>query len=495
MLSHSDKVTDQIKKTAKNSAIYAVGTILRRITALVMLPIYTRYLSPADYGVIELLSMAIEMASILIGLRISQAMFRYYILADSQQEKRTVVSTVLITVAFSSILGASIMYLLADDITYFIFGNSDYVFEFRLFVFTLVTNAIGAVGMSYLRARQMPVFFVAVSIAMLMIQVTLNIVFVVMLEMHVTGVVYAALLSGIIVGLGLTVFIVANVGVHYSKEVMQQLVGYVAPLILASIGAFYVAYADKYFIRLFGSLTDVGLYALAARLSSILGTVFEAFNMSWGADRFEVVKKENAQQNFEQIFRFMSAGIFLSGAGLALFASDFFRIMTHPDFYTAAYIVPLLVLAAIARVYVIFCNFGAMYRDSTIIMAQASWIKAVVATVGYLLLIPALGVYGAALVLTLSTVVELVWVHLKSARLYDMGLRWVPVTVIFVICSATVIVGFFLPEGELLYFFVRVLLYLVLVVSVVLLPIWNDAERQMMMSAVHKLTSRVPGLR
>lgn len=71
--------TGQLGKTVKHSAIYAVGTILRRITGLVMLPIYTRYLTPADYGVVELLTMAIELAGILVGLRISQAMFRYYI--------------------------------------------------------------------------------------------------------------------------------------------------------------------------------------------------------------------------------------------------------------------------------------------------------------------------------------------------------------------------------------------------------------------------------
>lgn len=477
-------MTQQLRKTAKHSAIYAIGTILRRLTALVMLPIYTRYLTPADYGVVELLTMAIEIAGILVGLRISQAMFRYYISAESLQEKYTVVSTVLITVVLSSMCGAMLMVLAAEPVTRFIFGNTDYIYEFQLFAFTLVTNAISAVGLSYLRARQMPVLFVSIGVVTLVLQVTLNILFVVMLEMHVTGVVYSALASGLLISIGLTAYMLWHVGLKYSRELAWRLVNYVAPLMLASIGAFYVAYADKYFIRLFGTLSDVGLYALAARVSSILATVFEAFNMSWGADRFEVVKKDDAARTFEQVFRFMSAGILLAGAGLALFASDFFRVMTNPAFYPAGYIVPLLVLAAIARVFVIFCNFGALYMDRTGIMAQASWLKVLVATVGYLSLIPLLGVYGAALVLALSNLIELIWVHRKSTQLYDMGLRWSPVVAMFTLCSAVVVAGMLLPEGEAGYLALRIVLFLILMGCIYLLPIWRDEERHMLRTLV-----------
>lgn len=482
----------QLKKTAKNSAIYAIGTILRRVTALVMLPIYTRYLTPSDYGVVELLTMAIEFASILAGIRISQAMFRYYLLAESNEEKQAVVSTVLIVVTLSSLLGAVVMFFAAVPITQFIFGSTDYVFEFQLFAFTLVSNAISAVGLSYLRARQMPILFVTIGAATLAIQVSLNIIFVVVLEMHVTGVVYSALISGVIVAVGLSVFILWEVGVNYSRVITIKLVKYVAPLILASIGAFYVAFADKYFIRLFGSLADVGLYALAARVSSIIATVYEAFNMSWGADRFEVVKKENANYVFEQVFRFMSVGIILSSAGLALFAGDFFRVMTSPEYYTAGYIVPLLVLASMARIYTIFCNFGALYRDSTSIMAEAAWLKAVIATIGYLSLIPVMGFYGAALILALANLVELIWVYKKSTRLYDMGINWSPVIGMLAISAVLVTCGLLLPEGELVYFLLRVVLFAALVLMFYVLPWWQPDERLMMKLMLRKL-ARLPG--
>ena len=132
----AEKLDGQLKKTAKHSAIYAAGTALGRITGLVMLPIYTRYLTPSDYGVLTLLSMAIEITGILVGLRISQAMFRFYILADDEREKQEIVSTVLITILATSTLGASILYLGAGPLSLLILGDSGYLYEFKIFAFT-----------------------------------------------------------------------------------------------------------------------------------------------------------------------------------------------------------------------------------------------------------------------------------------------------------------------------------------------------------------------
>lgn len=476
----------QLRKTAKHSSIYALGTMLRRLTGLVMLPIYTRYLTPADYGVVELLSMAIEISGILIGLRISQAMFRYYILADSIREKQQIVSTVLFTVLASSCLGAGVLVFAAEPLSKIIFGNIEYIFEFKLFAFTLVTNAVTAVGLSYLRARQVPVLFVSISIASLLMQVALSIYFVVYLEMHVAGVVYSALISGVLVSFGLALYMLLKVGIHFSATISSRLIKFVAPLILASIGAFYVSYADKYFLRLFGSLNEVGLYALAARVSSILATVYEAFNMSWGADRFEIVKKVNANEIYEQVFRFVNVVIITIGVGLALFASDFFHFMTGPEFYPAAYIVPVLVLAGISRIYTLFCNFGVLYGDATRVMAEASWIKVILASIGYVTLIPVLGVYGASITLAMSGFVEFFWVYSRSLKFYDMELKWRPVMYIYMVAFACVLVGLLLPEGDVNAFAIRVALFLGMLVMVYLMPIWKDQERLLMKGVFKK---------
>lgn len=455
-----------------------------------MLPIYTQYLTPENYGVVELLSMAIEITGILIGLRISQVMFRYYILAESEKVRREIVSTVLFTVIFASIIGAVVLYMFSESLTRFIFGSLEYVYEFKLYILILITNAIIAVGMSFVRAQQKPILFLSIGIGSLILQVSMNIIFVVMYEMHVTGVVYGALITGVVLSISLAVYMLFKVGVHYSFSLAAELLKFVAPLMLASIATFYVSYADKYFIRVFHGLEAVGLYALAMRLTATISMVFEAFNMSWGADRFEIVKKDNARIIFDKVFLYFSAILILAGSGLALFANDFFRIMTNPAFYSASYIIPLLVLAALARAYVVYFGFGALYGKRTGIMATASWIKLVVATIGYLALVPVFGVYGAAGTLAFSIFVEMLWVYYKSKNIYDMELHWKPVVYLLLLASVFVVAGLiFVPEGEFLYFIIRVGIFIALTLVFFVIPIWDDDDKAMFKTVARKSIS------
>jgi O-antigen/teichoic acid export membrane protein len=479
----------ELKKTAKNSSIYAIGTMISRLTGLVMLPIYTRYLTPADYGVLELFSIAIELMGILVGLRITQGMFRYYILEDDPEKKRVIVSTVLFTVVIASGMGSLVLFSGSEPFSLLIFGSADYEFEFQLFAFTLMTNAISAVGLAYIRARRKPVLFISVGIVTLAMQVALNIIFVVMMDMHVRGVVYGALITGSIISFGLVCYVFSGVGYHYSRPIAKKLVSYVAPLVLASLGSFFVAYADKYFIRIFGSLAEVGLYALAMRISSILSTIYQSFNMSWSADRYEIVKRNDANEVFRQVFRFVSVLLIMVGVGLSVFANDFFRVMTNPEFYSAGDIVPILILAVLARLFTMFCNFGVMLKERTRYIAESSWIKAVVAIVGYLIFIPYLGVFGAALALLLSNLFEFFWVNKHSTRLYDMTLQWGPVGLMLsagVLCN---VISLLLPAGEWSYFLLRVALFIALLFATYFMPVWHDDDRRLIKSGFRKISA------
>ncbi len=478
----------QLKKTAKHSAIYGIGTALRRITGFIMLPIYTRYLTPADYGVVELLTMAITFVSIFIGLRISQAMFRYYILAESQDEKRLTASTVLLTILGSSSIGMVLMYMSSDSLANALFGNTKYLFELQLFTLTLMFGAVADVGMSYVRARQKPALFVSIGMLTLALQVILNVIFVVVMELHVRGVVYSALVSGLVVAIGISVYVFSQVGFGYSRVIVVKLVKFIAPLIVASVGAFYVTSADKYFLRVFGGLADVGLYALAWRLASVMATVFESFHMTWGADRFEIVKKQNAREFYNQVFRFLGAALFLIGSGLALFANDLLQVMTDPKFYPAGGLVPILVLATIIRVITGFCNFGIIYSERTRHIAEAMWIKALAATIGYVALIPYWGPVGAAIAVTIANVFAFAWTYKKSTALYDMGLSWGPVSSMGLIAVLSVVIGALLPVGEMEYFAARVVIYLVMVYLFYRIPSWTEEEKNMMQLPIRKLT-------
>ncbi|RME28056.1 MAG: lipopolysaccharide biosynthesis protein, partial [Candidatus Zixiibacteriota bacterium] len=62
----------------KQSSVYMAGQLLSRLISFIMLPIYTRFLTPADYGILELLSMTVDIVAMLAGAGISAALLRFY---------------------------------------------------------------------------------------------------------------------------------------------------------------------------------------------------------------------------------------------------------------------------------------------------------------------------------------------------------------------------------------------------------------------------------
>jgi O-antigen/teichoic acid export membrane protein len=480
--------TGQLKKTAKDSVIYGIGTALRQLTALVMLPIYTRYLTPADYGVVELLTITITFVSIFIGLRISSAMFRYYVLAETLKEKNTIVSTVMYIIIATGSIGSLSLYIFAEPVAKLLFGDVRYLYELQLFSITIVLAAIADVGLSYIRARQLPVFFVTIGAIMLVLQVVLNVVFVVVLDMHVRGVVYSVLISSALLASGLMTYLFICVGMRYSVTIAIKLIKFILPLIIAAIAAFYVNVGDRYFLRVFGGLAEVGIYALAWRISSILTAIFEAFQMSWAADQFEVVKKTNAREIYNQIFRVLAASLLITGTGIALFASDFFRIMTAPEFYGASNAVPILIFAIFFQIITGFCKFGIIYRARTRHDAEASWIMAFVATLGFYVFIPHLGGVGAAISILLANIAGFGWSYTKAKSLYDMGLIWKPIYVMGIIAIICVLIGYFLPSGEIVSFIARIIIFLLLILLFYKVPKWSDSEKQLMVNFGQKLS-------
>jgi len=478
-----------LRKISKHSVIYGIGTVSRQITALVMLPIYTRYLSPADYGAIELLVMALELVRILIGLRITQAMFRYYILEDDPVIKRKVVSTVLVTSFAMSLIGSIAVYFSAEWVAVLLFGGSLYIHELEVIAFTLLTTTLLTACLTYLQANQEPYKYLVFSLISLVLQVSCNIYFVVSAEMHVMGVAYASLLSGGMMVVILLSYTIKKVGIDFSFEIWRRLVKFVAPLILASIGGFYASYSDKYFIRLFSGISAVGIYVLALRISSVIDTVYTTFNQSWSAIRFEIYKIEEKHNQYQQVFKILSAALALIGLGLVLFSKDLIFYMTDEAYHDATKLVPMLVLAVIIRQYVPFFNLGIMIAERTGYIARAAWYKAIVVTVLYLYFIPKYGALGAAASLCLANLFEAALVYYYSKGLFDMGLRMRSASVMLSVAAVMSLIGALMPPGGALPIIYRLLVVVAFMVVIFYLPIWDSSERLFIKRLVARLRS------
>ena len=120
-------------KVLSQASIYGLGIVVRNIAGFAMLPIYTRFLTPADYGVIEMLSMILDVVGLLLGIRIGEGIFRFYCATDDELEKRLTVSTALILTFAMNLFGLAFLLTFSSATSSIMLGDASYSWLLSLF--------------------------------------------------------------------------------------------------------------------------------------------------------------------------------------------------------------------------------------------------------------------------------------------------------------------------------------------------------------------------
>ncbi len=419
-------VTDSGRKILSHGKIYLAGTILRHSVSFIMLPIYTRFLTPSDYGTIELLSMTLDFVGIILGLRIGEAIFRYYADYEKKSDKNEVISTALWLVAILNAVGFLLIAASAKPISTMVFGNTGQVRNLLLFSLTLLMQGFIAIPMTYIRARQRPWLFVVFSTIKLTLQLGLNILFVVYMKLHVEGVIYSTIIASLCMACLLGFYTLKDCGIRFSRQKARRLISFSLPMMTTGIIAFYVTFGDRYFLRFYGGgLNEVGVYSLGYKFGFILMfLVVMPFASIWDSEKYNIAKKNAAKKEFQKIFIIYSTIVILACICISLYVKDLLRLMSAPAFWGAAKIVPIILGAYLANALSQYVNLGILLRHKTIEITYGTIIAAGVISIGYYLLIPRYGAMGAALATLLAFASRTVWVYWRAKKLYDMELRW-----------------------------------------------------------------------
>lgn len=458
-------------KIISHGSIYLLGSILQRCVSFVMLPIYTRCLTPSDYGTIELLSMVLDFVGIILGLRVGQAIFRFYEKYDNIQDKNEVITTSLYLVALLNLSGIFLIVLSAKPLTYFVFGDYDNVFFLILFSFTLLGQGFMEIPMTFLRAQQKPWLYVAFSVLKLALQLGLNIYFVVIRDLHVAGVIYSALLSSAIMIIILGGYTFAHTGWRASAEKAKQLVSFSIPLVFTGMISFYITFGDRYFLRLIVGLAEVGVYSLGYKFGFLLAfLVAGPFGNIWDSEKYKIHRKENAREEYRRIFFGYNLVLFLVVVGISVFVKDLLKVMSVPAFWSAANIVPIVLAAYVFNIWTGFVNLGVLLEQRTIEITYGTLMAAAVVTAAYLILIPHFGVMGAAWASLLAFGTRFVWVYWRSKRFYDMDLAWKPVGVLVLVGTAAILLSYRTPDDLLVSLCLNTAIFVISCLSLLAIP-------------------------
>ena len=329
-------MSKELRKTLGHAGIYSIGVLLNRAISFLMLPVYTRFLTPSDYGMIEILEVTVEIVSIVTGMGVLYGLAKFYYQYQEEKDRNELVSTLFILTIFIFLSTAVMGILTSSYISFLIFDTDEYSFLISIAFVNLFLQFLIYIPMAYIRTEQRAGFFVVISSVKLALQLLLNIVLVVYLKMGVLGVLYSTMVSSLVIGVWLVLYTFLRVRFNFSGSKAKELIQFGWPFIFAGMGAFIMTYSDRYFLNYYWDLSNVGVYSLAYRFGFLLMLfpVTPLMNI-WMVQRFELVTKEGYEKIFNQFLSWFSIATLTIALGVSLIVRDVLKIMSSSAFWDA----------------------------------------------------------------------------------------------------------------------------------------------------------------
>lgn len=431
----------------RQAAFYALGTVAGRAISFVTLPFYTRLLTPAEYGVIQLVLMTFELVAMVAGSRLAVGVFRFYHKAEGEQAKNRVLSTAAFLISGGYFVAAALAALLAEPISLLVFETREWAELLRLAALSFLAQGLLIVPNISFRAFNQPLLYVSRGVSQQFLQAMLNILFLTVFGMGV----YAVFASGAIVvglyGVVLTIHLLRRVGFGFSKSVAIDLWRFGMPMIATQFAVFFMTLGGRYGLQHSAGSTAVGLYALAGTFATILVQFGNTpFMLVWESERFKVAEHPNRDALYARAFLILNFLLLTVAVAIGLLVHDFLRVMADPAYGPAAALVPVVLAAYILQCWTMTQDVGILLTERTRYVAIANWLASALAVVGFFVLIPPFGAFGAAWATLAAFALRWGLIYHFSQRLEYVRYRWVPVIKLAVAASVTMGLSFAMPE-------------------------------------------------
>lgn len=399
-------------RAVSRTLIYGLGAFIRAATGLVMLPIYTRYLTPADYGAIEVLNLVVDLAALMFGARIGTSILKFWNASRAADERRRVMATAVYLTCLFNGLGTAVLVVLAAPLSLLMYGSEAYAGALALFASTLVFSAVIEIATVYLRVLDVPWTYIGVSLAKLALQLALNVWFVVALGLGLWGVVYATVLSSALLAVAMAVFLFVRNGWRGRRELVRPMLGFTWPMIITGLGMFFITWGDRYFLRVYQGIEAVGIYALAYRFGGmVFRLVWTPFMTFWEPRQFELMNEKDGTRVVASMFGYANVALLSTALAVAMFSIEIVAIMAAPDYAEAALVVPVVSLAYVFQAWTFYNRIALLHEGKPRYLATSTYYTVALIAGLYLLLIPEYGVHGAAWATAISMYLRWLMIH------------------------------------------------------------------------------------
>ncbi|HAT4124672.1 TPA: oligosaccharide flippase family protein [Clostridium perfringens] len=465
-------MSNKYKTLKTNTIIFTIGNLGSSLISFLLIPLYTNFLSPAEYGKIDFISITITLIVPFITLNFIESIVRFGI--DKNYKRKEVLSTCII-----SVMIISLFMLLFSLIIYILDLNIKSYFFYLILINVVAYYQI--IQQSVRALDKLKIFAVADILYTLLFSL-FNIIFLVKIGMGINGYFLAYILAYILASLFLIISSDFKSYIsfrYFNKMYFIEFFKFSLPLIPNSISWWIINVSDRYMVKIFNGYSELGIYSVANKIPQILNSFYSIFFKAWQISSIKELDKEDTEEFYSNILNALIKFMFFICMLTILFLNLIFVLLIGKEFDYAVYYVPILLLSI---VFYTFASFlGTIYtacKKSTNVLT--STLIAAVINIGInIIFIAKYGAIVACISTLLSYIVLFIYRYFDSKKFMNIRIKknniFIPTILSFIMILNINIYG--LSNKNIILNFICIIIYLMLNLKYLKKVIINIKER------------------
>jgi O-antigen/teichoic acid export membrane protein len=404
--------------------VYGLGSLVSRFIAVLLLPVYTRYLSPADYGLIETLIALSAVLTVLLAAGVKSAFFRFYFDEPEGPGRARVIRTSFWFTMASASAGLVAGLALAGPISHLLFGTSEHADLVRAAFVGLWAHVNYEQMTSLFRVEQRSTAYLFATLINLGLTVGATLLLVVALDQGPIGVIVGNFTGTLLVYAGLLAYRREHLGLELDRPLLREMNRFGMPLVPSALFLWILNFSDRFFLVKLAGAREVGLYSIGVRLASAIILLLAAFRTAWPAFAYSIEDDREAARAYSYVLTYIVVITSWMALALGVLAPWLVQLLTTEEFYAAERVVAPLAFAAAAFGAYIVVVIGIGRARQT----RSNWaISGVAALLNVLLnlaLIPPFGMMGAAVATIGAYAALFLGMAWKAQRVFPVPYQW-----------------------------------------------------------------------
>jgi O-antigen/teichoic acid export membrane protein len=488
-------VSGYLRRLATTGAAYTAASVFSKLIAVALLPLYTRYLTTADYGAAEVMFAAVVSASIVVRLGLIEALLRFYYKDDESPD--TVVGTSFAMLFWLTTAAALAALPFAQPISEALLGESAADLA-RISIGGLWVLTMFEYLLTLFRLEERARAYFTTTMLSVVTAIGLTVVLVVVAGEGARGLLLGSYASGAAFVLALAWVHRRRLSLRVDRPLLRRLLRFGLPTMPAELSLYALNFADRVIIARSLGLAEAGLYALAIKFAQGVNVLVRGFQLAWPPLAYSIRDDGEARRVYAAVVTWFTAGCTFVVVGMWLLSRWIVRAFAAPEFSGA--FEPIGLLATGVTLYALYMVLvvilGRTGRTEFNFPATGAALAANIAL--NLLLVPPFGIVGAGIALVASYLVVLAMMYGFTQRLFPVPYEWARLVRVVLDATALVVAGeLLLPTSGAAGLLGRTVLWLSYPLALLATGFFTSGERRWLARLRHpgELAAQLRSLR